>query len=104
MNRAEGRCARGAGRKKCGATQGGRGVAHFPQMSQCHDEGTGQCAVWKMYVVTGHTVAKLRMRDKRDIFHAMRTVDRISHDALFPHHGFTAGEFSVWQVLKERLC
>jgi len=70
-------------------------------MGICDEDELGECAMWKVYIVTGHSVAQLRMRDKRDIFHTMRTVDGISHDAYFPQYGFTAGEFSMWQVLKE---
>jgi len=92
----------GSEKRRRYARGGQRTVAQL-QMSQCHEEGADQGAVWKMYVVTGQTVAKLRMRDKRDIFNAMRTVEQISQNALFPQHGFTAGEFLVWQVLRERL-
>lgn len=58
-------------------------------------------ATWKKYVVLGKAIDRLRVRDKRHIFQMIRTYDKVTHDTFFPQYGFTAGEFSVWQVLAD---
>jgi len=64
------------------------------------DEMREDCT-WKKYVVLGNVVDKMRVRDKRHLFHLMRTQPVVNHDTLFPHYGITAGEFSTWQVLSD---
>jgi hypothetical protein len=46
-------------------------------------------------------IEQLRVRDKRQIFQIMRKTVNLSDNTFFPMYGFTAGEFSVWQVLSE---
>ena len=56
---------------------------------------------WKKYVVLSKFIEQLRVRDKRQIFQIMRRAENLTESTFFPHYGFTAGEFSVWQVLSE---
>lgn len=58
-------------------------------------------ATWKKYIVLGNSIERLRVRDKRHIFQMIRTYDQVTPDTFFPQYGFTAGEFSVWQVLSD---
>lgn len=58
---------------------------------------------WKKYIVQYRFVETLRVKDKRQIFQTMRTYKDMHHDMFFPMYGFTAGEFSVWQVLSENI-
>ena len=57
--------------------------------------------MWKKYIVLGNVVDKMRVRDKRHLFHLMRTLPNVNHDTLFPQYGITAGEFATWQVLSD---
>ncbi len=41
----------------------------------------------------------LRTREVRQLFAHMRKLDDANPNALFPRHGFTAGEFSVAYVI-----
>ena len=56
---------------------------------------------WKKYLVMASFMERLRIKDKRQLFHIMRHTDCLSHDTFFPSYGITAGEFSVWQVLSD---
>lgn len=64
---------------------------------QMHEE---ECT-WKKYVVLANVVDKMRVRDKRHLFHLMRTLPGVTHDTLFTKYGMTAGEFATWQVLSD---
>lgn len=55
---------------------------------------------WSKYMVMSKTIENLRVKDKRALFHIMRTVT-VTENTFFPFYGFTAGEFSVWHVLSE---
>ena len=55
---------------------------------------------WTKYMVLSKIIENLRVKDKRALFHIMRTVP-VTENSFFPHYGFTAGEFSVWHVLSE---
>ena len=56
---------------------------------------------WKKYIVLSRTIENLRVKDKRNIFQLMRVKPGVTEDTFFPNYGFTAGEFSTWQVLKD---
>lgn len=57
---------------------------------------------WKKYIVLSCFVEKLRVREKRQIFHIMRrSGEALEHDTFFPQYGITAGEFATWQILCE---
>ena len=56
---------------------------------------------WKKLVVLSATVDGLQIRQKRLIFHTMRTYAHTTHDTLFPEYGLTAGAFCTWQILSE---
>ncbi len=47
-------------------------------------------------------VLELRVRDKRNIYVAMRQQPPVNPNAFLPHYGLSAGEFAVWQILNER--
>jgi hypothetical protein len=55
---------------------------------------------WTKYMVLSKIIENLRVKDKRALFHMMRTIP-ITENSFFPYYGFTAGEFSVWHVLSE---
>lgn len=57
---------------------------------------------WRKYLVLSREIEQLRVRDKRAIFHIMRTTPNLTHDTFFPQYGFTTGEFSMWQVLSDQ--
>lgn len=54
---------------------------------------------WKKYIVMSKAIDSLRVKDKRHIFQVMRKTECLSHDTFFPRYGFTAGDFSIWQIL-----
>ena len=56
---------------------------------------------WKKYIVVSCVVETLRVRDKRHLFHIMRSAQVLDHNSFFPNYGITTGEFSVWQVLTD---
>ena len=56
---------------------------------------------WKKYVILSKYIEQLRVRDKRHIFQIMRKTENLNDGTFFPKYGFTAGEFSVWQILSE---
>lgn len=58
---------------------------------------------WKKYIVLGKVIERLRVRDKRYIFQMIRMHKEVTADSFFPMYGFTAGEFSVWQVLADNM-
>ena len=55
---------------------------------------------WTKYIVLSKMVENLRVKDKRALFHVMRTSE-VDENSFFPNYGFTAGEFSLWHVLSE---
>ena len=57
---------------------------------------------WKKYLVLSRVIETLRVRDKRHIFQVMRLTPDLNHNTFFPHYGFTAGEFAMWQILSEQ--
>ena len=69
---------------------------HSCRMRQSESEPT-----WRKYIVMCRVVENLRVRDKRHLFHIMRTHQGIDENSFLPAYGFTAGEFSVYQVLTE---
>lgn len=57
---------------------------------------------FEKYIVISCVVEKLRVKDKRQLFHIMRkNLDTLHHNSFFPAYGITAGEFAVWQILME---
>ena len=55
---------------------------------------------WKKYMVLSTYIDRLRVREKRQLFHIMRKSPiALDHNLFFPHFGITAGEFATWQVL-----
>ena len=56
---------------------------------------------WKKHIVLSKVIESLRVKDKRHIFHIMRKTENLSHDTFFPNYGFTAGDFSIWQILSD---
>jgi hypothetical protein len=56
---------------------------------------------WKRTVVIADAVAKMRVRDKRQIFITMRQTPEVSHNSLLPKFGITCGEFAVYHVLMD---
>lgn len=57
---------------------------------------------WKKYIVLSRVIGALRVKDKRHIFSIMRRTDELSHETFFPEYGFTAGEFTIWQILSDQ--
>lgn len=66
-----------------------------------HDGSLMTFATWRKYIVIARHVDKLRVRDKRNIFHLMRECEHITADTFFPEYGITAGDFATWYVLKD---
>ena len=58
--------------------------------------------VWRKYIVICKAVENLRVRDKRHLFGLMRTCAGVTEDSFFPMYGFTAGEFTIFQVLTDK--
>jgi len=57
---------------------------------------------WKKYIVMSCFVERLKVKDKRFIFYAMRqNMNELSHDYFMPQYGMTVGEFSVFHILAE---
>ena len=55
---------------------------------------------WERCVVLSHTISSLSIRDRRNIFQMLRSPQcDLTPNLLFPRHGFTLGEFSVWYTL-----
>lgn len=61
-------------------------------------DGTTSYASWIKYTVLRSHIERMRVRQKRRVFHIMRTAD-MHADIFLPEHGFTLGEFSCFQVL-----
>ena len=54
------------------------------------------------YLIIACFIERLRVKEKRQIFHIMRSsTDVLDENTFFPQFGITAGEFSIWQVLSE---
>ena len=58
---------------------------------------------WKKYVCMQRYVERMRVKDKRQIFHIIRNTPQCNHDSFLPDFGLTAGEFCIWQVLSENM-
>lgn len=56
---------------------------------------------WKKYIVISCAIEKLRVKDKRHLFHVMRKSDELTHNTFFPEYGITVGQFAIWQILSE---
>lgn len=57
---------------------------------------------WTAHIVTACSVGRLRVRDKRSIFAAMRNAGpTVNADTLLCRYGVTCGEFAVYQVVTE---
>ena len=53
-------------------------------------------------VALGKYVLKLRVRDKRNIYIAMRKTARVKTNSFLPHFGIFIADFTVWQILSDR--
>jgi hypothetical protein len=47
-------------------------------------------------------VKNLRVRDKRNIYVAMRLQPDVKTDSFLPHFGLSVADFCVWQTLNEK--
>ena len=47
-------------------------------------------------------VKNLRVRDKRNIYVAMRLKPDVKTDSFLPHFGLSVADFCVWQTLNEK--
>ena len=70
-------------------------------MRFCERDVSIRYPTWKKNMVIYFSVSKLRVREKRLIFHVIRSADDITHDSFFPAFGLTAGEFCTWHILAD---
>ena len=56
---------------------------------------------WKKMLVLSSVVDSFQIRQKRLVFHTMRTHPNTTHDTFFPEFGMTAGIFCTWQILSD---
>ena len=57
-------------------------------------------SIWQRYMVLGHSISMLSVKQRRHIFHTVRNSPHpTSADLFFPEYGFTLGEFATFQVL-----
>jgi len=60
-------------------------------------------AVHHMYTkAIAEHVKNLRVRDKRNIYVAMRLKPDVKTDSFLPHFGLSVADFCVWQTLNEK--
>eukprot|EP00965_Chrysotila_dentata_P022979 761578-Pleurochrysis_carterae.AAC.1 len=57
-------------------------------------------SMWAKYIVLSKVIHSLCIRDKRKVFAILRCHE-VDENSFFPLHGFTAGEFAVWNILSE---
>lgn len=57
---------------------------------------------WARYTVVAHVVFSLGIRERRTIFHLIRSYRAsLTPDGFLPNFGFTIGEFATWYSLHE---
>lgn len=56
----------------------------------------------EFYLALGKFVLKLRVRDKRNIYIAMRKTPSVKTDSFLPHFGVFIADFTVWQILNDK--
>lgn len=56
---------------------------------------------WKKMLVLSSVIDSFQIREKRLIFHTMRTYPNATHDTFFPEFGMTAGIFCTFQILSD---
>ena len=56
----------------------------------------------EFYTALGRYVVQLRIRDKRNIYIAMRKTQGVQTDSFLPHFGIFIADFTVWQILNDR--
>ena len=54
--------------------------------------------IWERYTVLSKVIGNMTIRDRRNLFHTMRSLP-VSPEAFFPSMGFTVAEFAVWHIL-----
>lgn len=64
---------------------------------------SGPHAMYLRYNALLNYVMSLRVKEKRRVYVLMRNMPNLTVDVFFPHHGFTAGEFSFFQVISEQM-
>ena len=72
----------------------------YNKVTHRNEKMEGQATIAKYQSQWEH-VRNMRVRDKRQLFYILRTVQNISPNTFFPVYGLTAGEFAVWQILTE---
>ena len=64
-------------------------------VSTCHRS-------WKKSIVQSYVVRhRIQIREKRNIFNAMRTFQDVHKDCFFPTLGMSVGEYCIWYILNE---
>lgn len=53
-------------------------------------------------VALGNYNMKLRVRDKRGIYAAMRKTAGLKPDSFLPHFGIFIADFTVWEILNDK--
>lgn len=60
----------------------------------------GSYPTYMKYKLIQQQIESYVVGDKRKIFRLMRENKETTVSSFFPHYGLTAGEFSVWYVLR----
>src|SRR5690606_15546473 len=61
----------------------------------------GPRCVYHRNAAIRRTIQKLRVKNKRALFHRIRTNPTVTDQSFFPHCGFIVGHFAVLQALNE---